>query len=79
MATVLDLFWGQEKQASSTVVIVGYLGGIWEASGSSFSAPRDHPGGPWEQQYGHEVARHRIFADLGMISGHVYKHFEGPN
>ena len=37
--------------------------------------PRDHPGGPWEQQEGHEVARHRTFVDLGVISGLVYVSF----
>ena len=38
-------------------------------------APRDHPGGPWEQQDGHEVARHRILVDSGVISGPVYVSF----
>ena len=32
---------------------------------------RDHPGGPWEQQAGHEVANDRIFVDFGVISGLV--------
>ena len=30
------------------------------------------PGGPWEQQDGHEVTRHRILVDLGVSSGLVY-------
>ena len=38
-------------------------------------APRDHPGGPWEQQHGHEVANDRIVIDFGMISGLVYVSF----
>ena len=38
-------------------------------------APWDHPGGPWEQQDGHEVARHRILVDFGVISGLVYVSF----
>ena len=38
-------------------------------------APGDHPGGPWEQQDGHEVANNRIFVDFGMISGPVYVSF----
>ena len=33
------------------------------------------PGGPWEQQDGHEVANNRIFVDFGMISGPVYVSF----
>ena len=36
----------------------------------------DHPGGPWEQQDGHEVANNRIFVDFGVISGLVYVSFE---
>ena len=35
-------------------------------------AARDHPGGPWERQGGHEVVNDRIFVDFGMISGLVY-------
>ncbi len=31
-----------------------------EASGDAILAPRTHPGGPWEQQAGQEVAGHRI-------------------
>ena len=27
----------------------------------------DHPGGPWEQQDGHEVANNRIVVDFGVI------------
>ena len=47
----------------------------WEA----ILAPlRDHPGGPWEQQDGHEVANNRIFVDFGMISGLVHVGFPGP-
>ena len=45
----------------------GISGAPWEA----ILAPRDYPGGPWEQQDGHEVARQRILIDFGLISGHV--------
>ena len=38
-------------------------------------APRDHSGGPWEQQDGHEVVWNRIFIDLGVILGLVYTIF----
>ena len=46
----------------------GVSGAPWEA----ILAPRDHPGGPWEQQDGHEVVNNRIFIDFGVISGLVY-------
>ena len=49
----------------------GVSGAPWEA----IVAPRDHPGGPWEQQDGHEFANDRIFVDFGMISGLVYVSF----
>ena len=49
--------------------------GVSEAPSEAILAPRDHPGGPWEQQDGHEVARHRILVDFGMISGPVYVSF----
>ena len=52
----------------------GISGAPWEA----ILAPRDHPGGPWEQQDGHEVANNRIFVDFGVISGPVYVGFSGP-
>ena len=38
-------------------------------------APWNHLGRAWEQQDGHEVARHRIFVDFGVISGRVYVSF----
>ena len=41
----------------------------WEA----ILAPRDHPGGPWEQQDGHEVVRNRIFIDFGVIVGPYFE------
>ena len=53
----------------------GISGAHWEA----ILALRDHPGGPWEQQDGHEVARHRIFVDFGMISGPISVSFWGSN
>ena len=53
--------------------------GVLEASWEAILAPRDHPGGPWEQQdgHGHEVARHRILVALGVMSGLVYVGFSG--
>ena len=45
----------------------GTSGAPWDA----IFAPRNHPGGPWEKQDGHEVANNRIFVDLGVISGLV--------
>ena len=53
----------------------GVSGVPWEA----ILAPRDQPGGPCEQQDGHEVANDRIFVDFGMISGLVYVSFWGSN
>ena len=50
---------------------------VSESPWDAILAPRDHPGGPWEQQDGHEVARHRIFVDFGVISGPVYVGFSG--
>ena len=38
-------------------------------------APRDHPGGPWEQQDGLEAVDTRIFVDFGVIWGIVYAGF----
>ena len=31
--------------------------------------PRDHPGGPWEHQDGHEFANNRIVVDFEVIFG----------
>ena len=56
------------------------LGGYFGTSGAPWEAvlaPRDHPGGPWEQQDGFEVVNNRILVDLGIISGHVYVSFFG--
>ena len=49
----------------------GISGAPWEA----ILALRDHPGGPWEQQDGHEVVNNKIFVDFGVISGRVYVSF----
>ena len=38
-------------------------------------APREHLGGPWEQQDEHEVVLNRIFIDLGVILGPYFKTF----
>ena len=56
------------------------MGGYFRVSGAAWEvilAPRGHPGGPWEQQDGREVANNRIFVDLGVISGPVLCQFEG--
>ena len=50
----------------------GISGAHWDA----IFAPRD-PGRPWEQQDGHEVARHRMLVDFGVISGRAYVSFYG--
>ena len=52
-----------------------YLGGHFSTSETPWDViltVRDHPGGPWEQQDGHEVANNRMLVDLGVISGLVY-------
>ena len=46
--------------------------GVSGGPGDAILAPRDHPERPWEQQDGHEVGRHRILVDIGVISGPVY-------
>jgi hypothetical protein len=46
--------------------------GVSEAAWEAILAPRDHPGGPWEQQDGYEVANNKILVDLGVIFGLVY-------
>ena len=63
--TVWEPFW----QLGST------WGGHFGFSGApreAILAPRDHPGGPWEQQDGHEVVNDMILVDFGMIWGLVY-------
>ena len=54
------------------------LGNNFGTSGAPWGAilaPRDHLGGPWEQQDGHEVVRSRIFIDFGVILEPVYRSF----
>ena len=53
---------------------LGTSGASWEA----ILAPRDHPGKPWEEQDGHEVANEQIFVDFGMISGLIMLFFSDP-
>ena len=56
------------------------LGSHFDLSGAPWKAIlalREHPGGAWGQQDGHEVARHRIFIDVGVISGPVSVSFSG--
>ena len=38
-------------------------------------APRDHAGGPWEQQDGLEMVVYKILFDFGVILGPVYISF----
>ena len=52
--------------------------GISEAPWEVILSPRDHPGGPWEQQDGHEVANDRILVDFELIAGLVYVGFLIP-
>ena len=47
---------------------VGTSGAPWDA----ILALRDHPGGPWEQQDGFEVANNRMLIEFGMILGRVH-------
>ena len=51
------------------------LGDHFSTSGASrgvILAPRDHAGGPWEQQDGFEMVAYRILLDFGVIFGPVY-------
>ena len=51
------------------------LGNHFSTSGTPWGgmlAPRDRPGGPWEQQDGLEMVGYRILFDFGMILGPVY-------
>ena len=54
----------------------GILGDHFGTSGTPWEAILA-PGGPWEQQDGHEVVNDRILIDFGMISGLVYVSFWG--
>ena len=56
------------------MAILGVSGAPWEVT----LPPRDHPGGPWEQQDGREVANNRIFFDFGVILEPVYGSFGEP-
>ena len=68
---ILGPFWHLGSTLGSHF---GTSGAPWEA----ILVPRDHFGGPWEQQPGHDVANDRIFADFGVISGLIYVGFSGP-
>ena len=50
-------------------VAIGGLGASILAPWGTILAPREHPGGPWEQQHGLEGVRHRIFIDFGVLLG----------
>ena len=52
--------------------------GISGAPWGAILAPRVHPGGPWEQQGGQEVACHRLWIDFAVISELVYFCFSDP-
>ena len=69
--TFWESFWNLGSTLGSHF---GISGARWEA----ILGPWDHPGGPWEQQDGHEVANNRILVDLGMISGLVNVCFSAP-
>ena len=43
----------------------GFSGQLREA----ILAPRDHPGGPWEQQDGHEVANDKMTESIPQVIG----------
>ena len=43
--------------------------GVSEAPWEAILAPRDHPGGPWEQQDGHEVANNRMTESTPRVIG----------
>ena len=45
--------------------------GVSDAPWEAIFALWNHPGEPWEQQDGHEVATDRILVDFRMISGPV--------
>ena len=65
-------FWG------AWCLLFDILGTHFDTSGAPWGvilAPRDHPGGPWEQQDGLEVVNNRICVDFGMILGLVYVSF----
>ena len=51
--------------------ILGIHLGASGAPRGGILAPRDHPGGPWEQQDGFEVVDKRILVDFGIILGLV--------
>ena len=61
-------FWHPWRNHFST------SGPPWE----TILAPRDHPGGPWEQQDGHEVVRSRLLIDFGMMLRPILRGFLAP-
>ena len=55
--------------------ILGDHFGISGAPWGAILTPRDHAGGPWEQQDGLEMVVHKILFDLGVIFKPVYIRF----
>ena len=60
------IFWEPFLHPGSTL---GSHFGTSGASCEAILAPGNHPGKPWEEQDGHELAKDRMLVDLGMISG----------
>ena len=60
LLTFWESVFGPREHRGGTV---GTSGAPWGATLTLW----DHPGGPWEQQDGFEVANNRIFVDFGMI------------
>ena len=56
---------------------MGAILALAEHFGTPFWHLWDNPGGPWEQQDGHEAANDNMLVDFGMISGLVYDIFWG--
>ena len=57
---------------------MGTLGGHFGVTGApreAILAPRDHPGGPWEQQDGPEVVNNRVLVDFVLVLGLFYVNF----
>ena len=57
---------------------IWYPGDHFGTSGApwgTFFAPPDHPGGPWEQQDGHDGVRNGIFIDFELIWGPYFEIF----
>ena len=72
------IFAAREHFGEPILHLGSTLGGHFGVSGAPWEvilAHRNHPGGPWEQRDGAEVANNRILVDFGVISGFVYVYF----